>query len=104
MFPLLDSREKAELIYSHGLYRYYSFELDRRSISFWRSFSLLAAIFSRVFPEKRLMRFWSLHSLIFSIKSAGKLLTMLVSCDILALVTLKCWPASVCVRVGASSR
>jgi len=50
------------------------------------------------------MMFWSVHSLIFSMKSAGKLLTILVSCDILALVTVKYWPASICVRVGTSWR
>ena len=52
-------------------------------------------IFSKVFPEKRLIRAWSLHSPIFSMKSSGSFSRMVMSWDTRDRVTPKWVPAVV---------
>lgn len=42
---------------------------------------LIPAILSRFLPEKRLMRFWSSHSPILSMKSSGSFSWMVMSWD-----------------------
>jgi hypothetical protein len=60
MFPLSGNRRKAELIYSYGLCRYYSFELDSRLIPLRCSFSVLRRDILRSVLPVKVLSIWRL--------------------------------------------